>query len=88
LAQGTRIGYDTEIIPILVEDADDLAGPNAAYEPTNDKNPVNEYQFDIEDSKRQNEISLDEEGIHLTNLALMDHKIKVNQPLQIMGHCS
>jgi len=28
-----------------------------------------------EDSKRQNEISIDEEGIHLNNLALMDNKI-------------
>jgi len=58
----TRLGYgitgylnketssDTEINPILVEDRDDLAGPN--------------------------EISLDEERIHLTNLVLMDHKIK------------
>jgi len=40
----------------LVEDAEDLAGPNAAYEPTKDKNPVNDNQFDIGDSKRQNEI--------------------------------
>jgi len=37
---------------------------------------MNNNQFHIEDSKRQNDISLDEEGIHLTNLALMDHKIK------------
>jgi len=37
---------------------------------------MNDNHFDIEDSKRQNEISLDEERIHLTNLALMDHKIK------------
>jgi len=62
-----------EINPILVEDRNDLAGPNAAYEPTKDKNPMNDNHF--EDSKRQNEISLDEEGIYLTNLALMDHKI-------------
>jgi len=46
LAQGTRLGYvitgylnketpsNAEINPILVEDRDDLAGPNAAYEPT------------------------------------------------------
>jgi len=60
----------------LVEHIDDLAEPNAAYEPTKDKNPMNDNHFDIEDSKRQNEISLDEERIHLTNLALMDHKIK------------
>jgi len=45
LAQGTRLGYvitgylnketssDTEINPILIEDRDDLAGPNAAYAP-------------------------------------------------------
>jgi len=59
--------------PILVEDRDDLAGPNAAYEPTKDKYPMNDNQFDIDDGKRQNEISLDEEGIHLTK---MDHKIK------------
>jgi len=77
LAQGTRLGYvttgylnketlsDTEINPILVEDRDDLTGPNAAYEPT-------------KDSKRQNEISLDEERSHLTNLALMDHKIRIS----------
>jgi len=37
---------------------------------------MNNNQFDIEESKRQNEISLDKEGINLTNLALMDHKIK------------
>jgi len=48
-------------------------GTNAAYEPTKDKNPVNDNQFYIEDSKRQN--FLDEEGIPLTNLALMDYKI-------------
>jgi len=75
LAQGTRLGYaitgylnketpsNAEINPILVEDRDDLAGPKAAYKPT-------------KDSKRQNEISFDEERIHLTSLALMDHKIK------------
>jgi len=79
LAQGTSLGYiikgilnkenlsDTEINPVLVEDKDDLAGPNAAYEPTKDKNPLNNNQFHIEDIKQQNEISLDEEGIHLTN---------------------
>jgi len=61
---------DTEINPILVDERDDLAGQNAAYEPTKDKNPTNDNQFFIEDSKRQNEISLDKEGIHLTNLAL------------------
>jgi len=60
----------------LVEVADDLAGPNAAYEPTKDIFPVNDNKFDIENSKRQNEISLDKEWIHLTNLALMEHKIK------------
>jgi len=88
LEQGIRLGYvitgylnketssDTEINPILVEDRDDLSGPNAVYEPTKDKNPLNDNHFDIEDSKRQNEISLDEERIHLTNLTLMDHKIK------------
>jgi len=50
LAQGTRVGYvitgylnietssDSEINPFLVEDRDDIAGPNAAYEPTKDKN--------------------------------------------------
>jgi len=77
LAQRTRLGYvvtgflnketssDTEI---------NRGGPNAAYEPTKEKNLVNDNQFDIEDSKRQNEITFDEEGIHLTNLALMDHK--------------
>jgi len=93
LAQGTRLGYidtgflkketssDTEINPILVEEADDLAGPNAAYEPTKDINPMNDNKFDVEDSKRQNEISLDEERIHLTNLALMDYKI--NEPEDI-----
>jgi len=37
---------------------------------------MNDNHFDIEESKRQNEISVDEEGIHLTSLALMDHKIK------------
>jgi len=37
---------------------------------------VNDNQFYIEDRKRQNTIFLEEEGIHLTNLALMDHKIK------------
>jgi len=75
LAQGTRLSYiitgylnketssDTEINPILVKDRDDLAGPNAAYEPT-------------KDSKRQSEISLDDERINSTNSALMDHKIK------------
>jgi len=42
---------------------------------------MNDNQFDIEESKRQNEISLDEEGIYLTNLALMDHKI--NEPVDI-----
>jgi len=36
---------------------------------------VNNNQFDIEDSKRQNEISFDEEGIHVTNLEIMDHKV-------------
>jgi len=88
LAQGTRLGYvitgfldketssDTEINPILVKDRGDLAGPNAAYEPKKNKNPMNDNHFDIEDSKRPNKISLDEETIHLTNLAFMDHKIK------------
>jgi len=88
LAQGTRLGYvitgfldketssDTEINPILVEDRGDLAGPNAAYEPKKDKSPMNDNHFDIEDSKRPKEISLDEERIHLTNLALMDNKRK------------
>jgi len=33
---------------------------------------MNNNQFDIEESKRQNEISLDEDGIHLTNVALLD----------------
>jgi len=37
---------------------------------------MNDNHFDIEDSKRQNEISLDEERIHLSNVALMDHKIR------------
>jgi len=60
----------------LVENAYDRAKPNAAYEPTKDKHPVKDNQFNIEDSKRQNKIFLDKEGIHLTNLALMDHKIK------------
>jgi len=88
LAQGTRLGYvitgfldketssDTEINPILVEDRGDFAGPNAAYEPTKNQNPMNNNQFDIEESKRQNESSLDDEGIHLTNVALLDQKIK------------
>jgi len=87
LAQGIRLGYvitgylnketssDTEINPILVEDRDDHAGLIAAYEPTKDKNPMNDNHFDTEDSKRQNEISLDEKRIHLTNVALMEHKI-------------
>jgi len=66
---------DTKINPILEEDVDDFAGPNSAYVPTKDANPMYDNQFEIEDSKWQNEISLDEEGIHLTNLALMDHKI-------------
>jgi len=72
LAQGARLGSvitgflnketssDTEINRILVDNADDLAGPNAAYEPTKDNNSVNDNKFDIEDSKRQNEISFDE----------------------------
>jgi len=60
----------------LVEDADDLTGPNAAFEPTKDKNPVNPNKFHIEDSNRQNEISVDEDGIHLTNLELLDHEKK------------
>jgi len=64
----------------LIEDAD-LVGPNAAYEPTKDINPMNDNQFYIKDSKRQNKISLDEERIHLTNLALMDNKI--NEPEDI-----
>jgi len=63
LAQGPRLGYvitgfldketssDTEINPVLVEDRGDFAGPNVAYEPTKDKNPIN--QFDIEESKQQ-----------------------------------
>jgi len=88
LAQGTRLGYvitgfldketssDTEINPILVEDRGDFAGPNADYEPTKNNNPINNNQFYIEESKPQNEIPLDKEGIHLTNVALMDHKIK------------
>jgi len=50
-----------------LDNADDLAGPNAAYEPTKDKNLVIDNKFDVEDSKRQNEISLYEEGIHITN---------------------
>jgi len=37
---------------------------------------MNNNQFDIEESKLQNEISLDKEGIHLMNEALMDHNIK------------
>jgi len=87
LAQGTRLGYvitgfldketlsDTEINPILVEDRGDLAGPNAAYEPTKDKNPMNNNQFDI-----------DEEGINLTNVALMDHKIIHLTNVALMDH--
>jgi len=79
LAQGTRLGYvitgfldketssDTEINPLLVKDRGDFAGPNAAYEPTKDKISMNNNQFDIEEGNRQNEISLDEEGTHLTN---------------------
>jgi len=59
----------------LEEDVDELVGPNSAYEPIKDENPVNNNHFDIEDSKRQNEISLDEEGINLKNLALMDYQI-------------
>jgi len=89
LAQGTRLGYvitsylnketssDTEINPIVVEDRDDLAGPNAAYEPTKDKNPMNDNHFDIED--RQNEISFDEES--------MTRPIE-DQPLYIIVHGS
>jgi len=58
LAQGTRLGYvitgflnketssDTEFNPIPVEDRGDFAEPNAAYEPTKDKNPMNNNQFD------------------------------------------
>jgi len=88
LAQGTRLGYvitgfldkenssDTEFKPIPVEDRGDFAEPNAAYEPTKDKNPMNNNQFDVEESKRQNEMSPDEEGIHLTNVSMMDHKIE------------
>jgi len=57
MAQCTRLGYvitgfldketssDTEINPILVEDRGDFAGPNAAYEPTKDNNPMNNIQF-------------------------------------------
>jgi len=53
LAQGTRPGYvitgylnketssDTEINPILGKGSNDFAGPNAAYEPTKDKNAMN-----------------------------------------------
>jgi len=64
LAQGTRLSYvitgfldketssDKEIKPILVEDRSDFAGPNAAYEQTKDKNPMNNNQFDIEEIKR------------------------------------
>jgi len=37
---------------------------------------MNDNHFDIENSTRQNEISLDEERIHLMILALMDHKTK------------
>jgi len=42
---------------------------------------MNDNQFDIEESKRQNKISLDEEGINFTNLALTDHNIK--EPVDI-----
>jgi len=37
---------------------------------------MNNNQINIEESNRQNEISLDKEGINLTNVVLMDHKIK------------
>jgi len=65
LAQGTRLGYvitgfldketssDTKSNPIPVEDRGDFAGPNAAYEPTKVKNPLNNNQFDVEESKRK-----------------------------------
>jgi len=65
LAQGTRLGHiitgfldketstDTEFNPIPVEDRGDFAEPNAAYEPTKDKNPMNNNQFDVEESKLQ-----------------------------------
>jgi len=78
LAQGTSLGYvitglldketssDTEINPILVENRGGLAGPNAAYKPKKDKNPMNDNHF--EDSKRQNE--------NENEIALMDHKRK------------
>jgi len=72
----------------LKEDRDDLARQNAAYEPTKDTNFMNDNQFDVEDSTRQNEISLDEEGIHLTNLALIDHKIKEPEDTGRGGECS
>jgi len=45
---------------------------------------VNNKQFDVEDSKRQNEISFDEEGIHVSNLALIHHK--VIEPEDLCSH--
>jgi len=42
---------------------------------------MNNNQFDIIESQRQNGISLDEEGIHLTNVALIDHKTKETEDI-------
>jgi len=53
-----------------------------------DENPMIDIQFDIEVKKRQD--SLDEEGIRLTNLALMATLTRPieNQPIHITVHCS
>jgi len=59
----------------LEEGEDDLAGPNLAFELTNDEHLVDDNQFDKENLKRLNIIVLDEERIRLTILALVDHKI-------------
>jgi len=49
---------------------------------------MNKNRFDIEESKQPNEISLEGEGIHLTNIALMDHKIKEPEDVRSQSRTS
>jgi len=60
LAQGTRLGY------VITGFLDKETSSDTEFNPI----PIE----DKKESKRQNEISLEEEGIHLTNVSMMDHK--------------
>jgi len=102
LAQGTRLGYvitgylnketssDTEINPILVEGRGDFAGPNAAYEPTKDKNPMNieptSHQFKTYKRSDFGSTYLNLTKKHLSFVAECPHTIDVPNDQVLRGH--